>query len=589
MSILSICLLSILLPIAFFLLLFLVYLLLKLYFQKKYDDYSNNLNNFLTNEPYIDLLTILRTVDKALQEKEKLLVKEISNLNNDEIEKKSEELNKITNDKNLFATQKNLIEDKIKKIKNLNDELVKKLKNFTIFSCKKIITEIEKIKMEINTIKDDVSNKSKDIINTINDFDKEKFKYEKIFRKLKDQIDVWKEKVNSDLFDNSINTLEDQVNQNLEEASNKISIGDKNEAFRFFTLFKKKLFDIINFANYFEKFYEILFTKAQQSFEKVKNYLESVKNELNLNLSDLNINLHFSNVNDKLAQAKEFFYNLKIDETIDSIENYYSSLVNLTYIIRTEINAYNFFNSYNIIELSKESIIFIEEKYKNLNEECNKLLYIDNMFYENIKKQIEEIELSINQIKNQISELNILIDDKNVSYSTKQNKIRNIFILMKNLYLDLYESERSINTFYTEGVSQGLKYHRLKKIYIEGLADINKYRIKLNIEDKEYIDSIEVKKNIIESKIINLNYQNEKEMEEDINKFYNLIKKFVLETIQKIVLLKCFSLINTEYSYKRLTNNIYDKKIMECEELIKEGKYRDGITNLINVIKGENN
>ena len=106
---------------------------------------------------------------------------------------------------------------------------------------------------------------------------------------------------------------------------------------------------------------------------------------------------------------------------------------------------------------------------------------------------MNDIDLLMSEIDSNISEYTKSVEISNNLYSTKQSKYKKILQLLLTFFNECENIEKSIDIFYTEGVSQGLKYNQLKKIYIQGLADIKKFNIKLSIEDNENISLIEKK------------------------------------------------------------------------------------------------
>ena len=60
-------------------------------------------------------------------------------------------------------------------------------------------------------------------------------------------------------------------------------------------------------------------------------------------------------------------------------------------------------------------------------------------------------------------------------------------------------------------------------------------------------------------------------------------------SLKKVVIIKSFYLINNEYSYNRIKNNMYNKKVLESQSLIQEGQYEKGLEVLIQTIMGVNN
>ena len=157
------------------------------------------------------------------------------------------------------------------------------------------------------------------------------------------------------------------------------------------------------------------------------------------------------------------------------------------------------------------------------------------------------------------------IKDEKISYVAKQTKYKKIYQYFLNIFNQCDDVEKTIELFYTEGVSQGLKYNRLRKIYVKNISEIKEYGVVLSLEDKELISHIEEIKNNIEMKLIDQTNLNEKDLKILVDKLFNLMVQFIMQIIKKILIIRVFSIINIENAYKRIESNFYDKKIMSAD------------------------
>lgn len=564
-----------------------IFILIKYILLKKYSNYYDSLEVFLSHEPYIDTLTALRTVDITLKQQEKKYISRITSASNNQMNDDHEKLAEINNYKEKFASQFIQIEERIKNMKKLSEMIFDNLDKSIIFSCNKLINKVEEEKKHINEIKKEITKDTKKFIDPIRDFEKEKYRFQKIIREFEKKIQEWDEEIQSDEFKKNLEQKISLIQEYLGEALNHIGDAENELAYRSFTMFKKTLYDLIAFGNYYDLFKIALFVRATKSFEKVYKYIEKVETTLGTNLNNLNVQTLLKNVNDELTNAKESFYKLNVSETEENIEKYFKSILHLTYTISLEINAFNFFIRYGIKEI-RNCFIVVEKKYFELKSSCENILQIDKMIYQNLENELKEIESIINEIKIAIDNFTE-IENSDTSYFEKQNKYKKIFVLMNHFFENCSHLEKTIDAFYTDGISQSLRYNKLKMIFINGLAEIKKFNIQLNIEDKYNISEIESKKQEIENYLINNQTYVEEELKEKVNVFFELMVKFVCLTIKKTFILKSFLLINNEYSYRRINDKFFDKKIIESEAMLEMGQYDKGIINLINAIRGIKN
>ncbi|MBR3832361.1 MAG: hypothetical protein IKJ72_01885, partial [Mycoplasmataceae bacterium] len=168
-----------------------------------------------------------------------------------------------------------------------------------------------------------------------------------------------------------------------------------------------------------------------------------------------------------------------------------------------------------------------------------------------------------------------------------QNRYEKILQSMLIFFEQISDVEKRIETFYKEGYSQGLRYYKLKKIYVNGFSQLRQMGVKLSIEDKEIISLIEKQKKYVEDKIHEIN--SEEYLKDKVDTFFDLLSKFIMISLKKVVIIKSFYLINNEYSYNRIKNNMYNKKVLESQSLMQDGQYEKGLEVLIQTIMGVNN
>lgn len=593
MTTLEITLLSILIPIFFIILCVLLYSTFKIIYFKKYTNYLIEFETFLDNSPYIETLTALNTVDIKLklqeEELEKTMLTLTNNLINDWMEVNGIALKEIESKKENYAIQKIEVEDAIVKLKKLKEDLIKCLDESQIFRCRPIIKSINKIRNNMNSKKNIVASITKEFIVPTIEYESKKQLYEKILNDLENITEEWKNKVDSDLFYSNVNDRIRKINDHMDKATKFININKEFETYENFTLSKKAMYDLLNFANYFDNFYKSIFSKAEEDLKNVLTYLSNVRANLENDLKYLNIDILEEQAQKELIDIKQSFYDLKIEETKDNLSKFYKTLLSLTFNLSTELKAFNFLNIYKISYL--ESLF--ENAYKKLNElneNIVNLLHIDKMFYLNLENEKEEIIELINEIDKKLNgDLKETLVNQNISYKDKQSKFKNLLFDFQALFLSIERSEKMISIFYNEGVSQSLKYHQMKRLYLKGLSEAKKMNIILSIEDKEIIQKLEEIKNDIETKVFDNELFNEKDLQLFIEKFKQLLMDFIFSIMKKTIIVKLFYIINIKYSYARINNKSLDKKIDDIENELSEGKYEIAFSNLINCINKEIN
>ena len=568
--------------------LFLSFFLIKLFFYFRYKNFSNKIEDFLKSEPYIDTLTTLRSVDITLRKKEKNLIEKMMQTSNDEIQEKDKEMAEINHYKEKFAQQQIEIEEKIKSISNLHTKLKEKLSKISPFSVRNIILDIKQFQQQIEKIKEEVNNETSKFIDPIKEFENKKYKYSKIVNNFKNLIQKWESEINNESFSRNLYSKMESIDTFLNYAIENVDKHNFSESLTNFNLFKKNLYDLILFANYYDSFKETCLVDVKNQFNKVLEYFEKTKNDINLNNSD--IDFAIKNVELEIEEVKKSFFNLEIEATEKNIEKVFNSLLNLTFLIKKEVQAYYFFhdeiNQHGYEEI-KQFSINVDKKFDELKLNVNNISHIDKMIYLNFQEDINDLKILLEEINKNIDLYREDFQTGNLSNSMLQNRYEKILQSMLIFFEQINDVEKRIETFYKEGYSQGLRYYKLKKIYVNGFSQLRQMGVKLSIEDKEIISLIEKQKKYVEDKIHEIN--SEEYLKDKVDTFFDLLSKFIMISLKKVVIIKSFYLINNEYSYNRIKNNMYNKKVLESQSLIQEGQYEKGLEVLIQTIMGVNN
>lgn len=568
--------------------LFLSFFLIKLFFYFRYKNFSNKIEDFLKSEPYIDTLTTLRSVDITLRKKEKNLIEKMMQTSNDEIQEKDKEMAEINHYKEKFAQQQIEIEEKIKSISNLHTKLKEKLSKISPFSVRNIILDIKQFQQQIEKIKEEVNNETSKFIDPIKEFENKKYKYSKIVNNFKNLIQKWESEINNESFSRNLYSKMESIDTFLNYAIENVDKHNFSESLTNFNLFKKNLYDLILFANYYDSFKETCLVNIKNQFNKVLEYFEKTKNDINLNNSD--IDFAIKNVELEIEEVKKSFFNLEIEATEKNIEKVFNSLLNLTFLIKKEVQAYYFFhdeiNQHGYEEI-KQFSINVDKKFDELKLNVNNISHIDKMIYLNFQEDINDLKILLEEINKNIDLYREDFQTGNLSNSMLQNRYEKILQSMLIFFEQINDVEKRIETFYKEGYSQGLRYYKLKKIYVNGFSQLRQMGVKLSIEDKEIISLIEKQKKYVEDKIHEIN--SEEYLKDKVDTFFDLLSKFIMISLKKVVIIKSFYLINNEYSYNRIKNNMYNKKVLESQSLIQEGQYEKGLEVLIQTIMGVNN
>lgn len=581
--------LSALIIITVILAIFGLFVLIKWMKWKSYSKYLQELEIFLSEEPYIDTLTVLRTIDIRLKEKEEKLKEQTTSSPNSQIEDNISKIENLTKNKEKFASQTITIEEKLKTIHLLKNSLHENIDKSRVFPCRKIIKKINFERDEINKVKQIVNKESLNFVNPFDEFWRIRYKYEKINNTIVTEIQRWISEVKNHNFEENINDKMHKIDQYLGEVESHLTSEKKNEALSSFTIYKKHLYDLLCFQNYYESFYNFLFFQSGQEIKKIDDHIEKIKQGTSINFEILNISEYRRNVQELLLNAQNSFYNLDVKSTNEYIKDYKTKAFDMIRLISQEVYAYNFINVNKNIQIDQYWDL-INDKYNELKQSCEKVIHIDKIFYWGLESNLNEITELKNEISSNITNLSNIVFDNDVLYMTKQSQYKKIFLLMRKFF-DLYNDiDKDIDSFYSAGFSLGLKYKRLKNIYIFGLSDIKKFNIKLTKEDKEIIDLIEKKKQEIDSNLFNKNSGlDEKTLKEDIHELYEATIKFANEVLKKVVIYKAFILINIEFSHLRNENysgfKSYNEKVLKSESLLDSGQYIEALKYLSKSVK----
>ena len=256
------------------------------------------------------------------------------------------------------------------------------------------------------------------------------------------------------------------------------------------------------------------------------------------------------------------------------------------FVLWFEIHFHDEINQHGYEEI-KQFSINVDKKFDELKLNVNNISHIDKMIYLNFQEDINDLKILLEEINKNIDLYRKDFQTGNLSNSMLQNRYEKILQSMLIFFEQINDVEKRIETFYKEGYSQGLRYYKLKKIYVNGFSQLRQMGVKLSIEDKEIISLIEKQKKYVEDKIHEIN--SEEYLKDKVDTFFDLLSKFIMISLKKVVIIKSFYLINNEYSYNRIKNNMYNKKVLESQSLIQEGQYEKGLEVLIQTIMGVNN
>lgn len=557
---------------------------------KKHKDYYDKLGAYLRQEPCNDTKTVLRTLDINLNKMETNLIEETKNtisdltILNSTIEQDSRFI-KINKDKEEFANYQIEIENKLVELKKLYSLGLKHLSNKNIFKVKKNMFEITKIKYQINKISKTVEQRSKKYINEIEQIYKELWIYTKIARDIFKIMEQWKNNKNVDLkFKEHVEQKKTRIKDINNELSNAINKQKIKESKNKFKEYRKSLFEMYEFGNYFDKFVEFIFINAPKIEKEINLFFKKVQNLTNSDLNFLGIEKYFENYNNSILEAKKFFYEFNVIETKKSIRKFLEILLNLNITINNELKAYKFINDEKRNEQLNYFYNDVSFKFLKIKEECKDACAIDNVYFEWIQSDILKME----EILKNLRDLKIFIEsehnDHNISNISKQYKYKNFAFNIKSFNEIYYNIKNEIELFYADGLRPRLKLNRIKQLLLNINASLEDYNIILTPEEEE-------QKNKLEEQRWDIDYKLSKKLIEE-NQFISLVEemqnncaKYINIVGKKILIVKIYININEKYSYRRQNNLDFHNKIKNSEQQIINGNYLEGLKLMINAIK----
>ena len=209
-----------------------IFVLLKWIFLKKYSNYLKKLETFLREEPYIDTLTILRTIDVKFTKSEKRLVERITNSPNDQIQDINVNISKIQKEKEEYARLTIEIEEKITELRKIKNKLFNKLDHSKVFSCHPIIVEANNKINELNLLKKNINERSLKLLKPIKEFNNTKYEYLSIYKSLQSKIATWIEEMDNEQFTRSLENIQNQIENLLEEVNECIERDNEEEMWK---------------------------------------------------------------------------------------------------------------------------------------------------------------------------------------------------------------------------------------------------------------------------------------------------------------------------------------------------------------------
>ena len=485
-------------------------------------------------------------------------------INEEEEEEEEEEDNKEKEDK---KEKKELIKIDNKK-ENNEDKLKDKKEYKNKDNNNNLLIEKEK---ELNKIKKNIENVP---VNS---------KISKVIDELKDNLDS---------LEGAVNCIEQEQEENNHE-NKKNEYNKINE----FILFKE---DILKRINYISKKQNESFMNLEKALkEEVNNKIKEMKSELNkIGINNLNENINLMkniiNENKKKITVIEKKINDENEKLEKKIENLNEELKN------KENEKNNTLKELNIKENEMNSSI------KNSNNQIN---IIEKIIYDEIKISISNIEQKINEmkgynneLKKDLSENKLIIENNNKLFNEQFNHLNqkieqneNYISLLKdkdNFDKKLIQLENNFNNFELKIKNLEVNYEKneiekdkvIKSEKINGLEDkLNNFEIKLNKDlDKAY-EKINNLMSELNKKNDNMHiiFDNYEVLNNKINKFENSFKLIDEKSIKTIenenILIKRIDDLENEIKIKSKESNEMKIKINSLinskenlENLIKE-------------------
>lgn len=565
-----------------------VFTILLLFILNKYKKYYKELEEFLQSEPYNDAKTTLRTIDINLKKMEYDIVDELKNENifNDEKEKK---LKSIKHDKEQFASIQINIEDKLLTLKKYKNKGLEYLKNKKIFKLYKNTLEIKKIKSQINKISEEVDKKSQKYINEIKEINNVLWNYRKIGKSIEKILFSWISIKNIPKeFKDEIIKKNDKIKKINEDLSTSLYNQKTKEAKNNFTKYKKELYNVYEFGNYIDSFVNHIFCYLPNLFEKIQNFYHLTQKRLDSSLEFLEINKYLENSSKLYKEITDNFFMFRINKTKALIKNYLNSLLNINLIINNEMRAFNFINDPFRIKQIDDFYNDISIKFINIEKEIQIALTIDHVYFNWLNEDLNKLRMILNDVSDLKTKIEREKKHADISNISKQYRYKSYVYLIKTFNEIYYNIENEINIFYSEGLNSRLKFNRIKKLLLSLNNSIKEYQIKLDDYEISLNKKIEDKRIKIDNKIASKSIT-ENDLSISINELQKKVVSYINTVGKKILVIRLYSYINKNYSYRRWNNTQIHKKFTSSENYFLNGEYYNGLKLIVSTIeRGEN-
>lgn len=562
-------------------------------FYKTQKKYYLNIETGIKNKVFSNTITTLKWLDTTLLKKEELkkeeLLKNNSNLTNEDmltIIENNLELIQIKNDKENFASRLNKVEKELRNIRILHNIGCSQLSKKKLINSYFIIKKIKNSLNVLNQIKIATEKESRQYTIDFEILNKELWLYRNIFKNdIITIVESWK--INEKVSINFIKKIDQKVidiNLINNEIESLIENQDYKNAKMLVEKYKKSMYEILYFGNYFDKFVQELFENANKKFVKLKNFYNLTKITFNSNLKYLEFDLYFQNSKNKWKQAIQSFEKLDVKNTKELIGSFEKDLINITLTLNNEIKSNNFLCS----SKSKEIFLWFEDtmaKNIKIQKQIEDVINLDSVYFDWLKfekKKMENLLLELNKIKEKI----INEQNKDISRVSKQYKYKSFMYVIKSFNESYFNIKKEINIFYSEGLSPRLKFNKTKNVILKMESFIKTSSLKLSKEDLNIIKINELKRNKIDKNITMKNI-NEESLIHQIKEYEKKSIEYLLTIGKKVVIANMYKKLNESYSYKRIKNMNLHKAFLYTEKIFMDGEYENSLLLLINAIEKE--
>lgn len=558
---------------------------------KKFNNFYNELADFLQSEPYNDAKTTLRTIDINLHKIEANKIEEIRNTTIDQtiiqqtIES-DQEIIKIKNDKQEFAQDLIEIEDKIILLRKKHKEGCDYLKARNFFKIQKNIFEIKKIKSQINKISNEVDKRVENYVNEIEQINQVLYKYREKAKELLLILNGWKNEKNGASFNQKIDQVIGNLNRINDNLSEVLIKRKTKETKTYFSQYKKILYELYFFANHYDKFKKALYKDAPNALNKTKGFFYSLQAKFESDSQYLGIDAYFNKAWTILISAKDAFHNLSINETKKIIKQFYDVLLKATLVMNNELKAYNFLKNNEIFDWLSMFYKNISKRYLEIKKVIDEAIAIDQNYF----AWIIDAEDQMNQILNDLGDLKSKImlekDDKQFSNLKKQARIKQYILLVQQFNKIHDNIKNEINIFYSEGINVRLIFNRIKHLILALNVRIKEQNIKLLAEEAKLQMDLEIQRQMIDKLILDKNNQDPNTIKLMIEKYQLLAINYLNTVGKKATIIQVYTFLNEKYSYKRINNPSFHKSVLKSEQHFIDGNYETGLKLITTAIKG---